>query len=67
LIPTSSNGFVGCGSESVIAMSRYVAPASRHASKIGTLKSGSTEFRTASERVSRMSSTIDSLLDASIR
>jgi hypothetical protein len=30
------------------------------------LKSGSTEFRTASALVSRMSSTIDSLLDASI-
>ena len=47
-------------------MSRYVAPASRQASKIGTLKSGSTEFRTASARVSRMSATTESLLDASI-
>jgi hypothetical protein len=36
-------------------MSRYVTPASKHASKIGTLKSGSTELRTASARVSRMS------------
>ena len=47
-------------------MSRYVTPASKHASKIGTLKSGSTAFRTASARVSRISATIASLLDASI-
>ena len=47
-------------------MSRYVTPASKHASKIGTLKSGSTEFRTASARVSRISATTASLLDASI-
>ena len=36
-------------------MSRYVTPASKHASKIGTLKSGSTAFRTASASVSRIS------------
>ena len=39
-------------------MSRYVTPASKHASKIGTLNSGSTAFSTASARVSRISATI---------
>jgi hypothetical protein len=46
-------------------MSRYVTPVSKHASKMGTLKSGSTEFRTASARVSLMSSATDVVLDAS--
>ena len=55
------------GLESVIAMSRYVTPASKQASKIGTLKSGSTALSTASGRVSRISASTLSRLDASIR
>src|SRR3954469_9685665 len=38
--PGSSNGLEGCGSDSVIAMSTYVAPASRAAAKIGGVGTG---------------------------
>jgi hypothetical protein len=47
-------------------MSRYVTPASRHASKTGSLKRGSTALSTASARVARTSSTTATRLDASI-
>ena len=47
-------------------MSRYVAPASRQASKICGLNRGSVAFSTASASTSRISATIDSWLDASI-
>jgi hypothetical protein len=47
-------------------MSRYVTPASKQVSKIGTLKRGSTAFRRTSARVSRMSAATASSLDASI-
>ncbi len=47
-------------------MSRYVTPAAKQASKTGTLKTGSTALRTASGRVSRISSSTASRLEASI-
>ena len=47
-------------------MSRYVAPASRQASKICGLNRGSVAFSTASALTSRISATIDAWLDASI-
>ena len=53
------------GRDSVIAMSRYVTPACRAASRIGGLKRGSHAFRIASARSLFASATICSTLVAS--
>jgi hypothetical protein len=47
-------------------MSRYVTRASKHESKIASLKTGSTALSTASARVSRISAMTSSRLEASI-
>ena len=64
--PVSSYGRSGCGSDSVIAMSRYVQRASSAAAKIGGLKRGSTALRIASAFVSRASATMAAVFEASI-
>src|SRR5262249_6213959 len=63
--PGSSYGRSGCGSDSVIAMSRYVQRASNAARKISGLKRGSVAFRITSAPVSRASVTTDETSDAS--